>query len=214
MIKISLLDQIDSYLKNKKKNEIYLIYMAIFALIAMVSYEYIYPQTLRTLNLAKKDDQNIKTQIANERNYIDSKTQNGDKFYYVNLLKKEVEDLKILHQKTQLANEYVDEKLKDLSYLLYNDENWANFIDNIAFLATKYDIEINFIETKFHKLNFQKVDRAMDIEVDASGTFNNILNFINSIEESELVIDVREINLVGDKYINCKINIAVWGMKY
>jgi hypothetical protein len=40
------------------------------------------------------------------------------------------------------------------------------------------------------------------------------MKFMNAIEESELVVDIYELNCSGQKNIEGQFNIAVWGMKY
>jgi len=117
-------------------------------------------------------------------------------------------------QATIFANGYIDTKLRELSYLLYNDVNWANFMDDITKNAKKYKVNINFIKNKFNELNYKKVEQALDIEVDANGNFNNLIKFINSIEESNLVVDVHSLTMDIKKSIHVNFKIAVWGIKY
>ncbi len=52
----------------------------------------------------------------------------------------------------------------------------------------------------------------MDIE----GKFNNVLKYINDIEESVVVVDVNglDINATKDSKVGGKLKISVWGMEY
>jgi len=34
-------------------------------------------------------------------------------------------------------NQYFDDKLKELSYLIFSEQSWADFLDNLALLANK-----------------------------------------------------------------------------
>jgi len=54
----------------------------------------------------------------------------------------------------------------------------------------------------------------LDVEVDANGNFNNLIKFINSIEESNLVVDVHDLKMDIKKSIHVNFKIAVWGIKY
>jgi Tfp pilus assembly protein PilO len=152
--------------------------------------------------------------LNQERAYFNSININGDKEFFVKKLTKEIEDEKELLKKTTFENSYVDNKLKELSYLLFNDKNWANFLDSIAFVAKNNKINIKSIENQFTKLDLQKIDKVLNVTISFSGSFQDILNFINTLEESELVVDVYDMELKSSETLDGKLNIAVWGMKY
>ncbi len=209
-----ILEKIDIALKDKKSNELSIIYAGIFIVIAAIVYLYVLPESTQMLKNTKMQLSQIKNKINKETNYIRFKTVNGDKFYYIKIAKQKIKNTKGKFESTIYKNGYIDNKLKELSYLLYNDVNWANFIDDIAQNAKKYHVKINYIKNKFNILNYKKVEQILDIEVDANGNFNNIIKFINSIEESKLVADVHDLKMDIDKNIHINFKIAVWGIKY
>ena len=209
-----ILEKIDLALKDKKSNELSIIYAGIFIVIAAIVYLYVLPEGTQMLKDTKMQLSQIKNKINKETNYIRFKTVNGDKFYYIKIAKQKIKNTKDKFESTIYKNGYIDNKLKELSYLLYNDVNWANFIDDIAQNAKRYHVKINYIKNKFNILNYKKVEQILDIEVDANGNFNNIIKFINSIEESRLVADVHDLKMDIDKNIHVKFKIAVWGIKY
>lgn len=209
-----ILEKIDLALKDKKSNELSIIYAGIFIVIATIVYLYVLPEGTQMLKDTKMQLSQIKNKINKETNYIRFKTVNGDKFYYIKIAKQKIKNTKDKFESTIYKNGYIDNKLKELSYLLYNDVNWANFIDDIAQNAKRYHVKINYIKNKFNILNYKKVEQILDIEVDANGNFNNIIKFINSIEESRLVADVHDLKMDIDKNIHVKFKIAVWGIKY
>jgi len=209
-----ILEKIDIALKDKKSNELSIIYAGIFIVIAAIVYLYVLPESAQMLKDAKMQLSQIKNKINKETNYIRFKTVNGDKFYYIKVAKEKIRNTKSKFESTIYKNGYIDNKLKELSYLLYNDVNWANFIDDIAQNAKRYHVKINYIKNKFNILNYKKVEQILDIEVDANGNFNNIIKFINSIEESKLVADVHGLKMDIDKNIHVNFKIAVWGIKY
>ncbi len=209
-----LFDKIDNALKDKKDSELYIVYIGIFIVLAAISYLYIFPISHKMLSISKEQVMTMTNKVNKERNYINSKTVNGDKNYYIKKEKKKIEMLKTQLSNVNYANGYIDNKLKSLSYLLDDDTNWANFIDSIAANARKYNVNVNFIKSQFNKINYKKVEQVLDIKVDANGRFNNIMKFVNSVEESKLVVDVSDLNMTVKKGINVNFNIAVWGMKY
>ncbi len=209
-----IFEKIDMALKDKKSSELFIIYVGIFIIIAMVAYLYIFPLSEQMLKQTKSELKVVKTKIAKEKNYIRSKTVAGDKLYYIKKAQAKIKQIKSELESTIFINGYIDSKLKELSYLLYNDVNWANFIDDIAKNAKKYNVKINFIKNKFNELNYKKVEQALDIEVDANGSFNNLIKFVNSIEESNLVVDIHSLKMDIEKSIHINFKIAVWGIKY
>jgi hypothetical protein len=209
-----LLEKIDLALKDKKSSELSIVYMGIFIIIASIIYLYDFPISEQMLKETRSGLNQIKAKINKESNFIKMKTVNGDKLFYIKKAKAKIKDTRGKLEATIYENGYIDNKLKELSYLLYNDVNWANFIDNIAKDAKKYRVNINYIKNQFNELNYKKVEQILDIEVDASGNFNNLIKFINSIEESNLVVDIHALKMDIDKKIHVNFKIAVWGIKY
>ena len=107
-------------------------------------------------------------------------------------------------------NQYFDNKLKELSYLIFNEQSWADFLDNLAFLANKNNVKITKIINTFKEPNAQKIEQVLDVNISVDGDYRDIVSYINAIEESKLVIDINSTNgkLKGN------MGIYIWGMKY
>ncbi len=210
----STFDKIDNYLKGKKSSELSLIFLMIFVAIAFVVYSSFFPITEKILKQTKNSHKSINSKLNQERAYLNSVTRNGDKNFIIKKITFEVKKQKELLQNTKYANAYVDTKLKELSYLLFNDENWAKFLDSIAFIGQKYGVELALIDNKFFEPNLQEIKQVLTVKVNFNGEFKNILKFINELEESDLVVDMNNLELKSSDTITGTINIAVWGMKY
>jgi len=207
-------DRIDNFLKEKKSSEMSVIFFMIFLLVGFISYSYIYPVTEKMLKQAKKNDKTMQAKVKQEIAYLNSVTRNGDERFVIKKIASEVKREKVLLEDTTFANNFVDNKLKELSYLLYNDENWAKFLDSITFLANKYNVKLNLISNTFKEPGLQKIEQVLNINVNYYGNFPDVMKFINALEESELVVDIYNINLNSTNTINGTLEIAVWGMKY
>ncbi len=211
---MSTIDKIDNYLSNKKSSEVSLLFFILFVFIGFIVYSYVYPSTDKSLKNVKRASLDMDKKVAAEEAYYRSVAINGDKDFFIKKMKGEISSAKDMLEKTTFANDYVDNKLKELSYLLFNDKNWANFLDSIAFIAKKHKININTISNTFTEPNLQKIEQVLNVSIDFSGDFQNVMKFINTLEESQLVVDVNEMDIKSTDTINTKINIAVWGMKY
>ncbi|MBF6675159.1 hypothetical protein CSPB13538_07600, partial [Campylobacter sp. RM13538] len=75
--------------------------------------------------------------------------------------------------------------------------------------------KIQKIKNEFKILTPQKIQQALNISIDLEGKFDNILEFINSIEESKLIVDIHKMDIVATQNsLIGKIDISVWGVKY
>lgn len=214
MIKLSMLDKIDNYLKEKKSSELSLVFLMVFVAVGFVAYSTLFPVTQTILEKTQSSHKSINSKLNQEIAYLNSVTRNGDRNFMIKQMSAEVEKQKQLLNDTKFANAHIDTRLKELSYLLFNDKNWAKFIDSIAFIAQKYDIKVSLIGNSFFEPNLQEIKQVLTVKVDFDGEFNNILKFINEIEESELVVDIYSLNLESSDTIVGTLDIAVWGMKY
>lgn len=210
----STFDKIDNYLKGKKSSELSLVFLMVFVAIGFVLYTTLFPVTEKILKKTKNSHKSINSKLSQEKAYLNSVTRNGDKNFVIKKMTGEVNNQKKILQDTKYANAYVDTKLKELSYLLFNDKNWARFIDSIAFIGQKYGVEIGLISNSFFEPNLQEIKQVLTVNINFNGEFNNVLKFINELEESDLVVDINNLNLESSDTITGTIEIAVWGMKY
>jgi len=208
--KQSLAKKIDDFFKGKKPSEQNIIYMMVAVVIAYLVYQFVFFQTDQMRRDAYNKMTNMQREVQNKRSYL--RINSGAKLQQMRAS---------LEQKTKEYDNalykisYVDNTLSELSYLLFNDENWAKFVDNISFLAKKYGLEIKEITNKFFEPTFQKVSQVVTIEVKTKSDYQNMMKFLNKIEESKLVVDVTDMNISrpGEK-LSSYFKISVWGMKY
>jgi len=211
----STFNKLDNYLKNKKTTELALVFLMAFFTIGFVIYSSVFPITENILKKTKHTHKSISAKLNKEKSYLNSVTRNGDKNFVINEMSDRIDKNKELLKGTKHANSYVDKKLKKLSYLLFNDKNWAIFIDSIASIAQKYSIEIELISNSFFEPNLQEIKQVLTVKINFNGKFNNILKFVNELEESKLVVDINNLNLESsDNSIIGTLDIAVWGMNY
>jgi hypothetical protein len=214
MSNVSTIDKIDNYLKEKKSSELSLLFLIVFVAIGFIVYSYVFPVTEKNLKRAMRINKEVKAKLAQEEAYMRSVTRNGDKNFVVKKIMQDLKKRKDELDSITYANAYVDTKLKDLSYLLFNDKNWAKFLDSITFLARRYNIKLNLINNEFFEPNLQEIKQVLTIKLEFSGRFKDIIKFINSLEESKLVVDINNLKLESSNTINASLDIAVWGMKY
>ncbi|WP_281950835.1 type 4a pilus biogenesis protein PilO [Nitrosophilus kaiyonis] len=213
MRRLSLMEKIDNYLSTKKPSEQKIIYFSIFLILFVLSYQYLFPYTEKIVKRSENQKREIQRKINEDKNYIASITVNGDKEFIIKSLQKDIKKLKKEFTNIKHNNEYLDFQIHTLSNLLYNEKNWAKFLDSIAAKAKKHNININFISNEFVK-NSKNFGHVLEIEIGCDGEFKNLIGFINSIEQSELVVDIYGMDLTSKADIETNLKVSVWGINY
>ena len=208
--KKGLFDQIDDFFNSKKPSEASM-FMGIIALgIAYGVYQFVFLQTDESLHNTENKIHTVKQKINTEKSYLSTHSMAT-----LNKLKADVKHKKMAFDDTIYKMSYVDNTLTELSYLLFDDQSWANFVDNISFLAKKYHVNIEEIGNKFYTPTFQKITHVVEVDVKSNAKLKNMMNFLNAIEESQLVVDINDIVMEKPKEsVEATFKIAVWGMKY
>ncbi|ASM38535.1 MAG: type 4a pilus biogenesis protein PilO [Campylobacter sputorum] len=215
MNKISYIDKIDDYFSLKTKNETSLIFMGVFLIVAFIFYILLFDPSIYEIEDAQKNYNTTYKNLTNTNQYLKSVSQNNDDNFLVNQKISALNNSKQNLQSIKDANKYFDDKLTKLSYLLFNEQNWAIFLNTITNLANENSIKIQKIKNEFKMLTPQKIEQALNISIDLEGKFDNILEFINSIEESKLIVDIHKMDIVATQNnLSGKIDISVWGVKY
>lgn len=215
MKKQSYLDKIDNYLSFKTQSETSLIFAGSFVLIAFLSYLMLFDPSEQYNNEAQDRYNQITAKLDATQAYINSISKNGDDNYEIKQQQNRLAKTKESLEEAKKVNDYFDNKLHELSYLLFNEQNWADFLNSLTQKAKQYNIKIDKIENNTNQLAYQKPQEVVKIIMTLQGDFKNILEYINSIEESKLVIDINYIDIKTQGYkLASEIHISVWGMKY
>ena len=215
MKKDNTLTKIDNYFDEKKPSEVTMMLIIAFFLSAAIAYYAVIPYAQNYYDESIRENDQITQDLNKVNSYLSTVSQGDDRNFMIN--KKQNE---LLQQQNKLAdaqnmNQYFDNKLKELSYLIFNEQSWADFLDNLAFLANKNNVKITKIINTFKEPNAQKIEQVLDINISVDGDYRDIISYINAIEESKLVVDVNniDINSTNGK-LKGNMGIYIWGMKY
>ena len=208
--KETIFTKIDNFFKAKKKSEQQIMYFMSVLLTAYLVYQFLFPVTNSLRENSYQKMSSTQREVNGKRVYLQSNS-NAKLISLRNEVKSKVKE----YENNLYKISYVDNTLSELSYLLFNDENWAKFVDNISHLAKNYGLEIKEIKNKFFKPTYKKVSQVVTIEVKTKSSYSSMMKFLNKIEESKLVVDVSDINISkpGNK-LSSYLKISVWGMEY
>jgi hypothetical protein len=204
-----ILDQVDDFLNQKEDNEKKIIHMLLAGIIGFIIYQYIFTQTDILYEDINRKTTSLKKKISQVEGYIGGKT-GRDLSNIKNDIKKRQED----YDSIVYNINYIDNTFSELSYLLFGNNTSVLFLDNISYLADKYNIKISEISNQFFNPVSKKISKILTVDLTTESSYHNMMKFLNSIEESQLVVDISDINITRPTAnLHSKFKISVWGMK-
>ncbi len=201
---------LDDAILNRPQNEQKIIYIFVALVIGYLIYQFVFPYTTQMRNSSYNKMRSMQNQVNSKRKYLRYNTQEK-----LRQMKTDIQKKHKLYNEILYKISYVDNTLSELSYLLFNNQNWARFVDNISYLAKKYNLEIKRITNKFYKPTFQKVSQVVTLKITTLSNYTSMMKFLNKLEETNLVVDVSDMNITKPKSkLSSSFKISVWGMEY
>ncbi|WP_122863020.1 type 4a pilus biogenesis protein PilO [Campylobacter showae] len=219
MKKDNALVKIDNYFDGKKPSEVTIMLFMALVLSGVIAYYAIIQYAEDYYDVSMSTNSQITEELNKVNTYLDSVSQNNDRNndrnFKINQKQNELKQRQNELVDAKNMNQYFDNKLRELSYLIFNEQSWADFLDSLALLANKNNVKITKIVNTFKEPNAQKIEQILDINVSVDGNYKDIIGYINAIEESKLVVDINgiDINSTNGK-LKGNMGIYIWGMKY
>ena len=219
MKKDNTLVKIDNYFDGKKPSEVTLMLIMALVLSGVIAYYAVIQYAEDYYDNSMLTNSQTTDELNKVNAYLDSVSQNNDRNndrnFKINQKQNELKQRQNELADAKNMNQYFDNKLRELSYLIFNEQSWADFLDSLALLANKNNVKITKIVNTFKEPNAQKIEQILDINVSVDGNYKDIIGYINAIEESKLVVDVNgiDINSTNGK-LKGNMGIYIWGMKY
>lgn len=202
------LQKIDNSLKEKSQKDVYMTYIMIFSVIFGFSY-------LLFWDTSEADFTSRRAQVVS----LEKKITVDNKFLQLNpeTKIKQIENQTKVAQNKMLAfkdnNQYIKTKIEEISSLIYDEQTWGKYLHSISINAKRNNVKILKFTNKYidNKTSFGHI---LDIDIAINGNYKNTINFINSLEQSELVVDLHDLNIEAQNKLNSTLNISVWGITY
>lgn len=208
------LEEMDKSFSTKKESEKWLMILGVAGLITIIAYNYLLPYSESVYEVSEAEKNRLNKSVAEKNQYLSSITIGGDINYYIKQFDRTIEDDKqsIVQLKKKIA--YINSSLNKLSPMLFNQRSWAVFLNSIAANARMYNVKINFIKNKYTNTK-GSFGHVLEVEVESSGNFKDMVKFLNVLEQNTLVTDIYNSHLMGsDEGITSDINISVWGINH
>lgn len=156
--------------------------------------------------------------ISHEKAIAMESSLNNDKQYLeanpperITQIEEETKAIEVEHQRYIGYNTYIKDRLDQISSLYYDEVIWGAYLYSISKYARAYNVKLIRFGNTLTTDN-SSFGHVLDISISADGTFKNTLKFINALEQSTLVVDLHNMNMIADNKLKSDLNISVWGI--
>ncbi|MEA2100619.1 MAG: hypothetical protein U9P72_10875 [Campylobacterota bacterium] len=200
--------KIDSRLKDKTKKDIYMLYSLIFGALFVIPYLFFWDSSEKMFQDNKAQVLDISSKIKSDKIFLQNNPHSK-----ITLLEKDISSAKIRLQRNKDNNKYIKKEIEAISSLFYDEKIWGEYLHSISINAKKYNVTIlDFTNSSI--MNNSSFGHMLDINIKSTANFNNTLKFINSLEQSNLVIDIHSLDIEAHEMLNTELNLSVWGIVY
>lgn len=201
------LQSIDTFFQLKSEKDTKMIYIMIILISSALAYPF-YDLSLDEFKVIKSRVDSLSTKIDIDKNYLLVNTEAKIAMLKHDIIKAK-DDILI----TKNNNQYIKDKIETISSLIYDERTWGEYLHSISINATKHNVKIVSINNRYVDSN-TSFGHILDITIDATGKHSDTLNFINSLEQSDLVVDLHDFNISAEDKLKSRLDISVWGITY
>ena len=202
------LHNIDKAFSQKTQKDTYMIYMMIIAAIFAFAYTFFWDSSFASFESTRKNVLNLDRKINADNTYL--RTNPESKIITLDKQIMKINDDMIVHKDN---NAYIKSKIETIASLIYDERAWGEYLDSITTNAQKYDIKLLVLTNKYAKTD-SSFGHILDITIKSVADYKNTLKFINSLEQSELVVDIHNFDIKAQQELTSDLNISVWGITY
>jgi septal ring factor EnvC (AmiA/AmiB activator) len=202
------LHKIDTAFKGKEKREIYMTYFMIFFGIFAFSYLLFWDSSFEKFEQTRRNVASLQQRIAADKRFLQMNPESK-----IAQLDNEIKNINAQIVDLKDTNAYIKSKIETISALIYDERAWGEYLDSISTNAQKNHIKLIQLNNEYAKSG-SSFGHILDISVQAQGDYKNTLKFINSLEQSDLVVDIHDFDLKTKDSLESKLEISVWGIRY
>ena len=197
---------LDHALSLKSERDKMMMFVIIFASLFAFSYLFFWESSEVSFNISHEKAIKMESDLNNDKNYLEANPVEK-----IAQIEQETVAIQMEEQRYIQYNSYIKEQLEQISSLYYDEKVWGGYLDSISKYARAYNIKL----LKFGNtltMDNSAFGHVLDISIKAEGAYKNTLKFINSLEQSYLVVDLHDMHAAADKKLTSDLNISVWGI--
>lgn len=203
------LQKIDHSFQDKTQRDIYMTYIMIFSIIFAFAYLLFWDTSEADFTSKRAQVVSLERKITNDNLFLERNPASK-------IVQIENQTKATLAQMLTVKdnNQYIKMKIEEISSLIYDEQTWGAYLHSISTNARKYNVKILSFNNTYTDSQ-KSFGHILDINLSTTGQYTNTINFINSLEQSDLVVDLHELNIQAeDATLNSNLNISVWGITY
>jgi len=210
---MSLFDKLDNYYSSRKSSEVWLMVTLVAVVIGYLLYTLIDPISSGYREEQENRNQELQSKIESANSYLQSITVNGDRDFYINQLNRKIVTKRMAMNDLRRKLAKLDGAIKEFKSLLYTKDNWSKFLHTITVDAKSNDLKVHSISNQYYDQN-STFGKVLDVDIKVQGEYNRILNFMNQLEQTELVANISKVTLKAtDDKPKADLQLSVWGIK-
>ncbi len=198
--------KLDNILGQKSKKDLSLLYIMIFCSIFAVSYALLFDSSKKAFDENHVLAEEMQTKVDIDKEYLAMNPESR-----LTQLDQQIKLSQEQYLMFKDDNQYIKQQIEKISSLFYDEKTWGQYLNSISQSAKRNHLKVlNF--SNVYVDNNASFGHVLDIHVKVNGPYKNTLKFINSIEQSFLVVDLHNFSVVADKKLTTDLNISVWGI--
>jgi hypothetical protein len=197
---------IDKSFALKNERDKMMIFVMIFAGLFAFSYLLFWESSEASFKASHEKALAMESDLNNDKQYLE--TNPVEKIAQI---EQETKMLGVDRQRFIGYNEYIKNQLEQISSLYYDEVVWGAYLDSISKYARAYNIKLEKFGNTLTTDN-SSFGHVLDIAISTDGPYKNTLKFINALEQSQLVVDLHDMNMSADGKLKGDLNISVWGI--
>ena len=210
------LEDLDVYFTSKKESEKWVMIFGLAGIIGYIAYAFLLPYTEELHKKSEHTRMSTEKSIKENNLYLNSITKSGDRNFYIKKF-----DNDILLKKKNIVNiqnktKFINSNLEKLSDLLFNQKSWSIFLNSITQKAEINNVNLKYIDNTYTDSN-GSFGHVLELSLGTTGTYKNIVKFMNELEQNVLVTDIYETDFQlenNSSDISADIHISVWGINH
>lgn len=203
-----ILGNIDKSFAQKKKQEVYMTYVMVAGALIALSYLFLWDSAEQGYRITVSETQKIEKNILDDTNFLKWNPESK-----IVQLKAQTDKYKQDFVNLKDQSEYIKFKIEQISSLYYDEQAWGEFIDSISENAKKHALQLQYLSNEFSN-DKSTFGHVLDIELRVKGDFQKTMQFINALEQSFLVVDIHDLELLASDKVDTTLKISVWGITY
>jgi hypothetical protein len=200
--------QIDQSMAEKEPREVYMLYVLVAGVMIFLSYYFLWDSAKLGYEKTLKERQALEQKINADKSYLASHPET-----MIAQIENQTRSLETQFKQYQDSNAYIKYQIEQISSLYYDEQAWGEYVDSIAYNAKKYNVKLHEYSNAFAE-DKDAFGHVLDINVQTSGGYQNMLKYIDSLEQSFLVVDIHGLDLNAKERLYSDLNISVWGITY